>query len=327
VKGIMAAVIFSSTELDAQLDERKRFSLWRDIYTSRYSEADISYLTEQPFLARSRFSEFGNVGLAQFRGTVNRYRRTSQHLAADTRGAFLLGFNCSRGTMRHRQIGREIDSGPGSGLFFTHSEPSETSFSQENAWIGIYLPQTAVLELVADADNIVCAGLDPARPAVRHLRRYMGFLARQDDAGDDLALRARIGAMTIDLAALALGATKDAAEIAQMRGLRAARVQEILALVKAGFASPSFSARDVAVAIGLSPRYVQDLLQETGRSFTERVLELRLQKALAMLTDRRHDRLRISEIAYACGFGEVSYFNQVFRRRFGLSPTQARGTA
>jgi AraC-like DNA-binding protein len=35
--------------------------------------------------------------------------------------------------------------------------------------------------------------------------------------------------------------------------------------------------------------------------------------------------LKISDIAYACGFNEASYFNRCFRRRFGASPTQYRG--
>jgi AraC-like DNA-binding protein len=46
-----------------------------------------------------------------------------------------------------------------------------------------------------------------------------------------------------------------------------------------------------------------------------------------MLISRQHDRLKVSEIAYACGFNEISYFNQAFRRRFGASPTQFRGGA
>jgi AraC-like DNA-binding protein len=50
--------------------------------------------------------------------------------------------------------------------------------------------------------------------------------------------------------------------------------------------------------------------------------ELRLGKAarlLAMTTKR------ISDIAFECGFNDLSYFNRSFRRRFGLTPTAARG--
>jgi transcriptional regulator GlxA family with amidase domain len=77
----------------------------------------------------------------------------------------------------------------------------------------------------------------------------------------------------------------------------------------------------------LSARYVQELLQETGYSFTDRIMELRLQKAHSMIGDPRFDRLKIGEIALACGFNEATYFNRCFRRRFGGSPLQFRGGA
>src|SRR5262249_25668299 len=115
------------------------------------------------------------------------------------------------------------------------------------------------------------------------------------------------------------------ATMARMRGLRAARLQEIVAEIKVGFANPAMSVGRVALKLGLSTRYIQDLLEESGASFTERVLELRLQKARIMLADRRDDKLKVSEIAHTCGFNEISYFNRCFRRRFGGSPTGARG--
>jgi len=59
-------------------------------------------------------------------------------------------------------------------------------------------------------------------------------------------------------------------------------------------------------------------------SFTERVMELRLQKAHALLAGAAHRRLKIIDIAYACGFGDLSYFNRVFRRRYGDTPSAVR---
>lgn len=90
------------------------------------------------------------------------------------------------------------------------------------------------------------------------------------------------------------------------------------------FADPAISAQGVAGQLRLSVRYVHDLLQETGVSFAERILELRLQRAHRMLSDRRNDRMRISEIALLSGFSDVSYFNRCFRRRFGSTPGSAR---
>ena len=120
------------------------------------------------------------------------------------------------------------------------------------------------------------------------------------------------------------GARGEVAELAGLRGLRAARLQAILAKIADNFANPGISAQGVAQELGLSARYVHDLLQETGISFSERVLELRLQRAHKVLSQRQNDDMRVSDIALMCGFSDVSYFNRCFRRRFGHTPTGAR---
>ena len=120
------------------------------------------------------------------------------------------------------------------------------------------------------------------------------------------------------------GAKGEVAELASLRGLRAARLQAVLAKIADNFANPGISAQCVAKELGLSARYVHDLLQETGISFSERVLELRLQRARKMLSQRQNDAMRISEIALMNGFSDMSYFNRCFRRRFGCTPSGAR---
>jgi AraC-like DNA-binding protein len=47
-----------------------------------------------------------------------------------------------------------------------------------------------------------------------------------------------------------------------------------------------------------------------------------MRKAAELLSHRGG---RISDIAFECGFNDLSYFNRCFRRRFGLTPTAARG--
>lgn len=50
-----------------------------------------------------------------------------------------------------------------------------------------------------------------------------------------------------------------------------------------------------------------------------------MKKARDTLASSTYDRMKVSDIALACGFNEVSYFNRCFRRRFGLTPSAARG--
>src|SRR5215471_3882185 len=84
---------------------------------------------------------------------------------------------------------------------------------------------------------------------------------------------------------------------------------------------------DVTGVLGMSRRYVQKLFEGTGKSFTEHLAGCRLERAFAMLTDPHHLHLAIIDIAFAVGFGDVSHFNRMFRRRFGETPSGVRAAA
>jgi Helix-turn-helix domain len=75
---------------------------------------------------------------------------------------------------------------------------------------------------------------------------------------------------------------------------------------------------------GHSERYVQQLLEGAGFSFSAYVRELRLERALQMLSDPRFAGKRISDICELSGFGDLSYFNRAFRARFAQTPKDAR---
>ena len=318
-------IVFASDELPAELDDHARFSLWRDIYTSLYGDAQITRLEDRPFSSRSEFTQIGDIGVIKCDGTFERYARTTRHAAADTRGDFLIGILRGRSRMIAAQRGREVALAPGELALYTNSDAYESRGNDDIVTAGLCMPRARLLERVANADDLVITPLDPSQPAVKHLRRYVEFLLGSDEIAQDPQLSDRISTTLLDLVALSLGASGDVAEIARTRGLRAARLQEVLAEIRVGFANPGFSPGDVASKLGVSPRYVQNLLHETGASFTERVLELRLQTARQMLSSPQCDPMKIGDIAYRCGFNEVPYFNRCFRRRFGASPTQYRG--
>jgi AraC-like DNA-binding protein len=200
----------------------------------------------------------------------------------------------------------------------------QTRHDQGADWTGIMMPRRPLLEHVPGVEDYSGAELDSSSEVVRHLCRYTAMLLNSADNGQDPALAAHIETTLLDLVGLAFKGRRDAADLARMRGLRAARLQEILCEIRRGFADPAFAPAVVAGKLRCSENYVQKLLHETGGTFSERVLELRLQKARGMLAAPRHDGLRIIEVAFASGFNDVSYFNRCFKRRFGGAPTQWR---
>jgi AraC-like DNA-binding protein len=74
----------------------------------------------------------------------------------------------------------------------------------------------------------------------------------------------------------------------------------------------------------MSPKQVQRLFQQTGSTFTEFVLEQRLLLAYRRLSAPGTRGQKISAIALDAGFGDLSYFNRSFRKRFGMTPSEWR---
>ena len=93
------------------------------------------------------------------------------------------------------------------------------------------------------------------------------------------------------------------------------------------FSDPELSLFKIAQSMRISPRYVQRLLQTSGTSFVAHVNELRLKGAYMSLKGQPGEKVRISDIAFQSGFSDVSYFNRLFRSRFGHSPSDVRDTS
>jgi AraC-like DNA-binding protein len=109
----------------------------------------------------------------------------------------------------------------------------------------------------------------------------------------------------------------------------AARLAAALDQIAARFQDPELSVAAVAQTQGISPRYLQRLLETFGICFTARVNELRLQRAFGLLTEP--GARRISDIALEAGLSDISHFNRSFRACFGDTPgavrAQSRGAA
>ena len=83
----------------------------------------------------------------------------------------------------------------------------------------------------------------------------------------------------------------------------------------------------MAARQGISEAYVRKLFEGEGTSFTDFVLEQRLAHARRLLSDPRYADRSITSIATDAGFGDLSYFNRCFRRRFGETPSAVRAEA
>ena len=127
-----------------------------------------------------------------------------------------------------------------------------------------------------------------------------------------------------DLVALACGATRDAQDIIEGRGKRAAKLAAVKADIVANVARRNLTIDNLAGRHGISPRYIGTLFASAGTTFTDFVLKQRLAHAYRILRDQRFADQTICSIAFDSGFGDLSYFNHAFRRCYGVTPSDVR---
>jgi AraC-like DNA-binding protein len=86
----------------------------------------------------------------------------------------------------------------------------------------------------------------------------------------------------------------------------------------------NLSLEQLATTHGVTTRYFQKLFEAEGRTFSDYLLERRLERAFQMLRDGHRTERSVSAIAFEVGFGDLSYFNRTFKKRFGATPREIR---
>ena len=181
----------------------------------------------------------------------------------------------------------------------------------------LMLPKARIMERAPAFERVIGPPFDLACEPFRLLQSYLGLSA----AGVNLNLPALARAnaeYVIDLVVMMLEQRTDDAEAALRRSQPEVRYRLILAEIERDIGDPKLSGKSIAARVGITERYLQQLMEMHGETFSHFVLRQRLDKAAAMLVSKRN--LRIAEIAFLCGFSDLSYFNRSFRKRFGETP-------
>jgi signal transduction histidine kinase/DNA-binding response OmpR family regulator len=100
--------------------------------------------------------------------------------------------------------------------------------------------------------------------------------------------------------------------------------QRLQLLLQTSLSDPSFGVAEMAQALHVDRATLFRRIRTAHQcSPSEWLREHRLQLAESMLRARRGS---VSEIAYAAGFDNLSYFSQAFRKRYGVAPSACLGT-
>jgi AraC-like DNA-binding protein len=304
--------------------ERQRNDLYRDFFGRSVMRYEVEPSRNIPFDIDVKLQMLPGLLMVTGKMHGSDNRRTRECLA-DGLDDLAMAVNMG-GSYVVRQGEDEIVLGNGEATLFSLGRPCRLVHQPPGHFLALRFPRSQITPRVAGADERCRRRIGAGTPALRLLTDYVG-LAQQNHAISGAELRPLFIDHVYDLIALSVGATREVAEAAQGGGLRAARLNAIKQDIAGNLGEPDLSVASLAKRHGCTPRLVQRLFESDGTTFTEYVLAQRLTRAHRMLLDPRRASDKVSVVAYDCGFGDVSYFNRMFRRHFGAAPSDIRAQA
>ncbi len=113
---------------------------------------------------------------------------------------------------------------------------------------------------------------------------------------------------------------EDKVENVEVKGNNDALMERIMKTINENLQDPDFNVDRLTEEVGLSRTQLHRKMKEiTGISTGEFIRNLRLQQAARLI---KEGKVNIAQVAYSVGFNNQTYFSTVFKKYYGLTPTE-----
>lgn len=109
-------------------------------------------------------------------------------------------------------------------------------------------------------------------------------------------------------------------EQVKVKGNNDALMDRIMKSVNANMSNPDFDVEMLTQDVGISRAQLHRKMKEiTGIPTSEFIRNLRLEQAARLI---REKKVNITQVAYSVGFNNQTHFSTVFKKHFGMTPTE-----
>jgi AraC-like DNA-binding protein len=298
------------------VDSRHALAYWVETICKSFLEIDIDSPERHHFHGRLDQAELGPATMYVVEAATQTVRRTRARIARSRyAGYFLLHLRAGR--LRFQQHGRDSCVETGDCVLVDCNAPYQLDCLAATSTMALRFSHDWLRNWIPSPERL--AGL-PFRANSGWSGALCAALANFDTARDEeLALPP--GTVAEQMAALLALAAGPEAQASSGSEKLFARIRHTIRdrCHEAGL-SPAAIAADHSI----SKRYLHYLCAQTGTTFRNELMRVRLDVAQRLLSDRRFDSLSVSEVTARCGFVEPSHFARRFRKAFGQGPTEFR---
>ena len=297
-----------------------RMHLWWHHNARALIPLDIRTLDDSPLQAREVNVHLPNLSLAQVNGSPQIIERRESFIGEHPRDAIAVYFATQGDAFFFHRGGNEFLQ-PGQAIIYDTDLPFTRGFAQGVEELVLTIPRAVYRELTGEEalrEPIIFpfgSGSDATARALAHLVRTT--VAQQTDRNaPDTPVSQEAERSLLDFIRPLV--------VHRQAGEGACYVRAAKDYVERNLADPELNARQVAAAVGISPRHLARAFAEAGRTLREHIRERRLERAWELLTSPETEDLALGELAPRLGFSSHNYFSRAFRDRFDITPRGAR---
>lgn len=314
-------LVFSTQDLPAV----KRYAAWQEALCALYVRVESRSPATDDYQGFVKEARFGAVTLTDCHLSPQEISRQRQHMGPVDKDCLYLAL-MQKGRQTVEQGRSTLGNEPGMACLFSAAEPYRLRNDQAYRALYVELPRAALAQRLApgrlDRPQLVNTGYGMGRV----LQALCTSLALEASTLAP-AQRQQLDQRLLDLLALTLdGGTPDSGNADTPRA-RDERLRQVQAYIDTHLGNPLLNPERIAAAHQLSVRTLHYLFKASGQSVSDYLWERRLQRCRQELEAVAPGARTVTEIALASGFNSMSHFSSLFRRRFGLSPKDARGLA
>jgi len=300
---------------------RDRLDYWQDEATKAYVEHEFGTSAGRSFQGTIRAASMGTLNLSLFECDACLVQRTQRCLKSAADDDVLLCVQVG-GSITLHQDGRDMVKKAEDIFILDPRRPFTLDCSPDTRSLVVKTPRWEVQARLGEISALTAHPIARDSAVAPLASGFLTMLAARTDAIDAVT-GGKLAQQALDLVALALE-EEMRSEPAVLSSARSTTLLRLKANIEAKIRDPALRPALAAAATGISVRYANALLAEEGTSLERFIMARRLHRCRQALADPAQASRTVTDIAYSCGFSDVSHFTRRFKAQFGHSPSECR---
>jgi AraC-like DNA-binding protein len=315
------ASIGSSTTLiqTSAIEPARRLDYWRDMISSTFVALDCEVPTRGDFSGSLETDVLQDLQFSRVVSDPQHVVRSRQRIRQSPEDFFLISIQCA-GSGSVAQHDRVASLGVGDFALYDTTQPYELNFDHSFEQLVLRLPRRYLSRRIACPERLTAVSFRGSQGSAAVVSSFMVQVYRQLDTIDS-GCRPAMHQALLDLVVAGIsGALTENLPTANRLVMR----QRIRNFVEARLSDSSLDCQKIAVAHGISVRYLNKLFEDDELPLSEWIWSRRLERARTAIERSRMTGQSISQIAYDWGFKDPAHFSRAFKIRYGMRPSALR---